>query len=428
MDTYIRVLVITQVFVLAQAIRGNAVLNNDLPQYFAKNDVAVRTTRSEKDASSFCAFKPNTTSEVQINENHSNANISCECLSKASDQVVWKNEHCDDFENNIFQVVDSKLVIVKPAAANKVVIFCQENNCTKKITIKIIVTRTSPGLQIFIIFLFVSLLILIIVFVAKRYKSHIYLSIRDSCSGSKGNDEKEFDAYISMGKSESDQKFVQRNIIDILRKRHNYNFYVDNENLLPRLEYSGKVKEKMQKCSRLLIVFTAAYMTNEWCMYCFSEGLRKLLDLHVPMIFVASDISIQRELNSFADLVGHIPQVYLPLIQTKSENEKSVRKIRVHMPAACRTSSSVQSIKAPMLLNAEDIDQQSIHPENDSHSTKYTFGKAPESHKTDDLHKKLEVDANVALEFDDDEDPNAIKVNRYHARKDFLHITLVDDA
>ena len=48
-------------------------------------------------------------------------------------------------------------------------------------------------------------------------------------------DEKEFDAYISMGKSESDQKFVQRNIIDILRKRHNYNFYVDNENLLPRL-------------------------------------------------------------------------------------------------------------------------------------------------------------------------------------------------
>ena len=48
-------------------------------------------------------------------------------------------------------------------------------------------------------------------------------------------DGKEYDAYISVGKSPNDMKFIQRNIVDVLQRMYNYKFYIDDENLLPQL-------------------------------------------------------------------------------------------------------------------------------------------------------------------------------------------------
>ena len=48
-------------------------------------------------------------------------------------------------------------------------------------------------------------------------------------------DGREFDAYISVGKSVSDIKFAERNIVDVLQMKYNYKVLVDDDNLLPRL-------------------------------------------------------------------------------------------------------------------------------------------------------------------------------------------------
>lgn len=45
----------------------------------------------------------------------------------------------------------------------------------------------------------------------------------------------EFDAYISIGKNETDRKFLERNVTDVLKKDYGYRFFIDDENLLPRL-------------------------------------------------------------------------------------------------------------------------------------------------------------------------------------------------
>ena len=48
-------------------------------------------------------------------------------------------------------------------------------------------------------------------------------------------DGKEFDAYISIGKHTNDLKFVEQNVVDILKRRYGYKFFVDEDNLLPQL-------------------------------------------------------------------------------------------------------------------------------------------------------------------------------------------------
>ena len=48
-------------------------------------------------------------------------------------------------------------------------------------------------------------------------------------------DGREFDAYVSIASSESDRKFVERNVIAPLQRNHHYKFFLDDESLLKQL-------------------------------------------------------------------------------------------------------------------------------------------------------------------------------------------------
>jgi len=41
----------------------------------------------------------------------------------------------------------------------------------------------------------------------------------------------------------------------------------------------------------------------------YFKGLRKLLDLNIQMIFIVTDVSIQRDLAALSSLIGHVPKV-----------------------------------------------------------------------------------------------------------------------
>ena len=38
-------------------------------------------------------------------------------------------------------------------------------------------------------------------------------------------------------------------------------------------------------------------------------GLRKLLEMNIQMIFIVTDVSIQRELNALSSIIGKVPKV-----------------------------------------------------------------------------------------------------------------------
>ena len=48
-------------------------------------------------------------------------------------------------------------------------------------------------------------------------------------------DGKEFDAYISVGKNTNDMEFIERNILNVLERKYNYKFFIDDDNILPQL-------------------------------------------------------------------------------------------------------------------------------------------------------------------------------------------------
>ena len=59
---------------------------------------------------------------------------------------------------------------------------------------------------------------------------------------------------------------------------------------------------------RLIVVFTPAYMTNEWCMYCFSEGTKAIKEIKerletdpssVPNYFEAKTMTFRLGLSKF---------------------------------------------------------------------------------------------------------------------------------
>uniref|UniRef100_H2YCL1 Uncharacterized protein n=1 Tax=Ciona savignyi TaxID=51511 RepID=H2YCL1_CIOSA len=172
-------------------------------------------------------------------------------------------------------------------------------------------------------------------------------------------------------------------------------------------------------------------MTNDWCMYCFSEGLRKLVDLNIPLLFIFNDVAVVRELNSHQAIVGHVAKVLVPLVQTKDEQLAILRKIRLFLPAAhAKNGSGSVGMRSPMLSDAEEMDSKSIRSENyGGTSTKYTFEKSPAAHDVvmDDV--TIHDVNDDEMQFDDEmdqTDPKSIKVHHYQPRKDFYSLTVSD--
>nr|XP_026693295.1 uncharacterized protein LOC100184671 isoform X2 [Ciona intestinalis] len=388
--------------------------------YKALGAAEVTSHRVPRDIPDDCSNIRNQSLDVTVSAGE-NFKAVCSCVG----EVQWAIGNCSNFIELTTQEYNWENY------ATEVTIYCMTGTlqngdlCVQRFMYAE-PTGLPIGIQGFLIFICVSVVAISSLFVAKKYKSQISLTCRDSCSPTTDDDGKEFDAYVSIAKTDSDKKFVQRNFLEALQKEYRYKFLVDEDNLLPRLEYSDLVQEKIHRCRRLMIVFTAAYMTNDWCMYCFSEGLRKLLELNIPLIFIFNDVTIVRELNSYQPLVGHVPKLLVSLVQTTTEQAATLRKIRLLLPAARNGNHSItKGMRSPMLSDAEDMDHKSNNESYGGTETKYTFGKTPADH-ADDIVMDDVIDGNDEMQFDDEinsTDPNSIQVHHYQPRKDFYSIT-----
>jgi len=98
-------------------------------------------------------------------------------------------------------------------------------------------------------------------------------------------DGKEYDAYVSVGKSTADMKFIQRNIVDVLQIKYNYKFYVDDENLLPQLGENCLICRK-NIWKHAFVTFFENPQKGKWCLHAvmLREAFIRLIQLKTNKI------------------------------------------------------------------------------------------------------------------------------------------------
>jgi len=255
----------------------------------------------------------------------------------------------------------------------------------------------------------------------KRNKPYIQLSIRDTCGKPSGSD-KVYDAYISIANGDTDRKYIERNFAGILQRKYNYQFFVDDEKILDQLEYSNRMSDVSPQCNRFIIVLTPSYMNNDWCMYCFAEGFRKLIDLQIPTLIIVSDNVVQEEMRSANRVISNIETLMIPFVQSDQEKTTSLLKIRQFLdaPIGGKTDGKPKyDLREPILLHAEDMDRRSqILRENnddDNEERSFTFNNSPGG---------PEAERENEMEYDDEmAEPDEVQVNEYKTQKNFYSIT-----
>jgi len=363
--------------------------------------------------------------------NEDEIHISCTCHDEGvPPQWQLTNEEGLCLNATEDQIVNNSIIVDYHLHKN-ITLYCIQKDCVNKFIVivhdadsDISKETVSLSLQGFVIFLVVSVVVFGALFFTKNYRSHIYLGFRDTLGPTALGDGREFDAYVSIASSESDRKFVERNVIAPLQRNHHYKFFLDDESLLKQLEYTERVKSRMHKCRRLILVLTPTYMTNDWCMYCFSEGLRKILELNMELLIVISDLSIQRELKVYGGLLVNVPQIYIPVSQSVKDNDVALRQIRLFLPSASGRKISTNDMKEPILNDAEDIDSRSVS-ESDNYGgmeTKYTFSRNGDV-PLDTHHIDPTFDDEYEYDMEGD-DPDTVQIHSYGARKDFYTLTM----
>lgn len=301
--------------------------------------------------------------------------------------------------------------------------------------------KVGHGIRNFLIFLLLSGITLALLCMIKRNKLQIHLCIRDSCTKPQRNNEKAYDAYISIA-GDGELKYVERNFVGALQHEHGYKFFIDEENLLEQLEYSDRLRDTIHMCNRFIIVLTPSYMNNDWCMYCFAEGFRKLLDLQVPIMLVISDHVIREEIKEANRLVNSVETILIPHVQSDREKSENLLLIRQFLAAPIGSAGSPQheqdhkltsvtsangggrgtsEVRQPILKLAEDMDRTSnVILTNNLHYR-------PNDKDTSSLQGRDENnggDDEDGFEFVDEmADPNEVQVKEYRTQKDFYSLT-----
>lgn len=301
-------------------------------------------------------------------------------------------------------------------------------------------TSGSGGAGAVVVVVLIAVILVVSLCCVRQKKAKVSLCFRDTFKANDGSDGKEFDAYVSTGYTEIDRKFIESFVNEILQKKYRYRLVTDNKNILPKLDYSPKLRSNINQCRRLIVVFSPSYMTHDWCLYCFNEGLRKIAELHMPTIFIITDHTMRAELYAHNDVIAHIPQVLLTQYQSPTDKQRAVEIIRQLMPPPMKQSvgfTKKNGMRSPIMSDAESIHRSDSHLNGTSpqkeNEREYTFGVPPQQ-----ISEEIEREYDEALEEpgpDDfvtavrggeDIDPERVQVNQYGARKDFYSLTMTD--
>jgi len=128
--------------------------------------------------------------------------------------------------------------------------------------------------------------------------------------------------------------------------------------------------------------------------------------------------------NCVNKLIVNVPQIYIPVSQSVKDNDVALRQIRLFLPSASGRKISTNDMKEPILNDAEDIDSRSVS-ESDNYGgmeTKYTFSRDGDV-PLDTHHIDPTFDDEYEYEMEGD-DPDAVQIHSYGARKDFYTLTM----
>ncbi|XP_077965966.1 uncharacterized protein LOC120335817 [Styela clava] len=368
-------------------------------------------------------------------------NITCPCTNSSG--VIWLDDSCEEMLSSPhIYILGNLLMIRNYSKHDSASYYCSVDERLIQILItgKEHVTHQGNAAVGVVVCIILAVLIVTSLCCFRKHRTTIGLCFRDTCHANDGRDGKIYDAYVSTGVSETDRRFVEDFVREVLKRKCGYNLFVDDKNLLPQLDYNDKLQANLHKCRRLIVVFSATYMTHDWCMYCLNEGLRKIVDLGIPTIFVITDHSISSELRTHSDIIAHIPQILLAQYQTTEERQQAIEKVRQKMPPPMRRrtfSNGSSGMKSPMLSDAESIHKSDVNFNSNGTATyaetgtEYTFDSPPEGAQLeyDEPEPEPEVldEYVTAVQTGEELDPNKVKIHQYGPRKGFYSLTMSEE-
>uniref|UniRef100_A0A3Q0RWN4 Anoctamin 9a n=1 Tax=Amphilophus citrinellus TaxID=61819 RepID=A0A3Q0RWN4_AMPCI len=100
------------------------------------------------------------------------------------------------------------------------------------------------------------------------------------------NDGKLYDAYISYVNNDYDRKFVNFVLKPHLENINGYKVHLNDNDILPGADPSAELLMNMSRSRRLIVLFSHAYLEQDWCSSNFRQGLLHLLELCQRPIFI----------------------------------------------------------------------------------------------------------------------------------------------
>jgi len=363
---------------------------------------------------------PCSNSSVQKNDWYIANNTKCEKLNAEMTSISDLLQEFNNFTNNVMYCGNNIESGSQPCRS--VVIIPNEMN--GGITDQSTQPANFGG---FVIFMFIICTIAFSLFLVHKNKSKMKLYIRDAFAPDNQHDnDKVYDAYISIADGTTERKYVDRNFVNCLQDKHNYKFFIDDQNLLEQLQYSDTVNDNIEACKRLILVLTPAYMNCDWCMYCFTEGIRKLKALHIPMLIIVSDRVVQEEIKEANSIINQNETILVHFVQKDVEKQRNMLLIRQFLDAPLKRGSDNKcESKKPILNHAVDMDRvPSVKVSENYSKINNNEENIEDQYEDDELDQNLQFQESH-LEFDDEigQDPDSIKVNSYHTQKDFYSIT-----
>ncbi|KAM9377853.1 single Ig IL-1-related receptor isoform 2-T2 [Pholidichthys leucotaenia] len=128
-----------------------------------------------------------------------------------------------------------------------------------------------------------AILLLLLLGVAGVVYSRCHLNIKLWYKNSYGDyelsDGKLYDAYISYVNNDYDRKFVNFILKPHLENKNGYKVHLNDNAILPGGVPSAELLMNMSRSRRLILLFSHAYLEQDWCSYNFRQGFLHLFEI-----------------------------------------------------------------------------------------------------------------------------------------------------
>ncbi|XP_056137747.1 single Ig IL-1-related receptor [Lampris incognitus] len=209
------------------------------------------------------------------------------------------------------------------------------------------------------------LLLAVVAVVYSKCELNLRLWYRDAYGEYELNDGKLHDAYVSYVNNEYDRKFVNFILKPHLEKMNGYKLHLNDNDILPGTEPSAELLMNMSRSRRLIVVFSHAYLEQDWCCSNFRRGLLHLLEVSQRPILVTLEGQLKRMRPEIRDqLREHQHRLTVLTWRHNSVTPSSVfwKELALAMPR--RVVFQTESVGDPQTLLQDDKDPMlSLNPD-----------------------------------------------------------------